>query len=98
MTPTLEFLACELGKVSIALTPCTRGGYEAQLRADGIDEEAEAKRAADAVAMAAAKALASYRARFTAVLRQAESSAEGARETIAAIDELMGDATGCQQS
>ena len=92
MTHILEFLACELGTVTLEIAPCTRGGYEVQLRADGLDEEAEAKRAADAVAMAAAKALADYRARHDASLQQAESQAAGARETIAVIDELMTEA------
>lgn len=92
MTPAIEFLACELGKVTLEIVPCTRGGYEARLRADGLDEEAQAATAAGAAASAASLALAGYRARYATVLRQAESSAEGARETIAAIDELMTEA------
>jgi len=89
MTPILEFIACELGTVTLEIAPCARGGYEAQLRADGVDEEAQAATAAAAVDAAASLALANYRARHVAILRQAESLAASARETIAAIDELM---------
>lgn len=92
MTPAIEFLACELGAVRLELAPCTRGGYEVQLRADGIDEEAQAATAWAAMDAAATLALASYLARHAAILQQAESQAASARETIAAIDELIAEA------
>lgn len=88
MTPALEFLACELGKVTLEACP-TDGGFSVRLESRGIDRRAGAPTLAVAVATAATEALEDYRARHMAALWHASATVEAERETIAAIDELL---------
>jgi hypothetical protein len=91
MTHILEFLACELGTVTLEIVP-TGHGFSVQLQARGADVEYTSPSLEDAVDTVASKAVADYRAKHAATLQQAESQAASARETIAAIDELMTEA------
>ena len=88
MTPILEFLACELGKVTLIICPSGHG-FSVQLTARGIDSMADSRSASESMAAVASSALADYRARRHASLRNAESIVEGENQVIAAIDELM---------
>lgn len=89
MTRYIEFLARELGRVVVEVSPCARGGYAVLLGArDGSSSVADAASAADAIAEAARIATAKHATRVRAELAHAESQAEAAREALAAIAEM----------